>query len=136
MEPNWVTSLDMLAMNNVIDFDAAAFLHGTQPRYVGNPLYRVPQMASQMPPMDTFDGSKDHGLSIDNPTWKKVLFGGVALATLIFGGYKLKNSKVVKWLTGKHPNLTSTIKKPFQWIGDKCTKLWNWVKKPFTKKTP
>ena len=129
MGANWVTNLDLLSANGILDYDAAAYLRGTPPRYVGNPSLRTsPQPVyptatgvALPPPLreDTFiDGNceKDNSL-IKNPTWKKFLFTVITAGTLIWGGYKLRN------------------KKPMQWIKKQFTTAWNWLKKPFTKKT-
>ena len=37
MTTNWAYNLDMLAQNNVLDFDAPAFVMGQNPRYIGSP---------------------------------------------------------------------------------------------------
>ena len=120
MVQNWVTDVDLLAANGIIDFDAAAFLHGRPPRYIGNPAFRVPPPMPNAPVMrpqldkDTYR-PKDKPL-IDNPTWKKLLFTFVAGGTLIYGGYKLKN------------------KKPLKWAKQQLTDGWEQIKKFFTKK--
>lgn len=138
MTDNWVHSLDMLAANGVLDYDGAAYIRGTQPRYIGNPALRTnpqppaptsqtitPQHQNQtlpsQPAQDEFSYS-DKPL-IENPSWKKLLFAFVAGGAIIFGGMKLKGSKFGKWCG-----------KQFTWVGDQFKKLWNWIKKPFTKK--
>ena len=42
MSCNWAGSLDMLAQNGVIDFDAASYIMGQPLRYVGNPAHPNP----------------------------------------------------------------------------------------------
>ncbi len=121
MTENWVTNLDMLAANGVLDYDGAAYLRGTPPRYIGNPALRTyPQplpptnvTLPQAPAQDTFTPA-DKPL-IENPSWKKVLFALVGGATLIYSAIKLKGTK------------------PIKWIGKQLNNLWNWVKKPFSK---
>lgn len=129
MADNWVANLDMLSANGIIDYDAAAYLRGTPPRYIGNPSLRTqPQplpptgVAPMRPPIgkDTFDPA-DKPL-IENPFWKKALFVLVAGGTLIFGGIKLKNAKPLKNI------------KPIKWVKTQCSNFWNWIKKPFSKK--
>ena len=129
MTENWVHSLDMLAANGVLDYDGAAFIRGTQPRYLGHPALRtVPQppapTSQTLPPQLTQDEytPSDKPL-IENPSWKKILFAFVAGGALIFGGMKLKGTKFGKWCG-----------KQFTWVGDQFKKLWNWIKKPFTSK--
>ncbi len=120
---NWVTDIDMLAANGVIDYDAAAHLRGIEPRYVGNPQFRtgapnvLPSTAvlHQSPPTDTFSPTEDKSL-IKNPTWKKILFAAIAGGALIFGGIKLKGCK------------------PMKWAKTQLSNFWDWIKKPFTKK--
>lgn len=152
MGQNWVSSLDMLAANGVIDYDAASYLHGRPPRYAGVPYQPIPPMcpppvASQplgprvptvpacscpchvnQPPQDVYEPSKKDNSLMNNPLWKKVLFVGVAGAALVFGGYKLKNTKAIKWVV-EHS------KSSWNWVCDKSKKVWDWVKKPFSKTT-
>ena len=50
---SWISDLDYLAMSGVLDFDAAAYVQGTAPRYTGNPL-SVP-FVPDMPKMSPFN---------------------------------------------------------------------------------
>lgn len=99
-----VNNLDNLAREGIIDFDAAAFLTDTKPRFVGNPGYtQVP-----MPEMAGIDTSNLAPLSQDelkyknsgkakpvshNPLWKKILFGFISAGLIIAGGCKLFKTK-------------------------------------------
>jgi len=130
MTENWVQSLDMLAANGVLNYDGAAFLNGTPPRYIGHPAFKtypqqLPPNTQMIPPQPNNDqfNSSDKPL-LENPSWKKILFAFVAGGAIVFGGIKLKNSKLGKWCG-----------KQFTWVGDQFKKLWNWVKKPFSKKS-
>lgn len=120
MSQNWVNSLDMLAANGVLDYDGAAYLRGTPPRYIGNPAFRTrpqpprPDIAvmRQQPEADTYSPAEKPLIS--NPTWKKILFVGVAGAALIFGGMKMKKFAPVKWVNKQFTNIWNFIKKPFK----------------------
>lgn len=130
MSSNWVANLDLLSANGILDYDAAAYLRGTPPRYIGNPSIRTsPQpiyptaTGVALPPPLQGDSYNDKNTEekdslYKNPTWKKVLFAVVTTGALIWGGYKLRNSKLGNWVKTKMSN------------------LWNWVKKPFSKHSP
>lgn len=112
MSANWASNLDMLAQNGVLDFDAPSFVTGQAPRYVGAPSappspYVGPPLppapALSQPQVDEFhqkkakippkeEQNKDY---IKNPTWKKLLFGAVAVGALGVGIWKFKS--VTKW---------------------------------------
>jgi len=93
MNSNWVTNCDMLADAGVINFDAAAYVTGTKPRYVGSPnmpIYQIPPLDYSQPPQDEFKSTSRTDTSIvKNPVWKKVLFSIVAAGGLIWGAKKI-----------------------------------------------
>lgn len=121
MIQNWVADLDLLAANGIIDYDGAAYLHGRTPRYIGNPMFRVPPpppgAPTMRPQLDTDTYNPADKPLIDNPGWKKLLFTFLAGGLLVYGGLKFKGSK------------------PMKWAGTQLTSAWNWIKKPFCKKT-
>ena len=98
MSENWVYNLDLLAQNGVINYDAASFIKGQPPRYIGNPknppasnqqvLLEMPEapLISQ-PEVDEFKKQvkedKENGL-VKPPLWKKILFGGLLAAGIVF----------------------------------------------------
>ncbi len=119
MSSNWASNLDMLAQNGVLDFDAASFVTGQAPRYVGAPsLPPSPYVGPPLPPapalsqpqVDEFhqkkakiptkeEQNKDY---IKNPTWKKLLFGALAIGAVSVGIVKLKSlNKLTKNLFNK-----------------------------------
>lgn len=134
MTLDWISALDACAANGILDYDAAADILGQEPRYVGHPNFNqismVPTLLpegtklSEMPKTDEFVHKSDN--LIENPKWKKWLFGigatvavgGSILVALISKG-KIKIPTSVK-------NLGSTvwnaIKTPFTWIASKFKK--------------
>lgn len=91
---SWINDLDALASAGVINFDAPAYIKGTQPRYYGNPAFEtippeLPQAKTQ-PVKDEFKKSEN---PVQNPKWKKVLFGLLLTAGTIFAASKLKPIK-------------------------------------------
>lgn len=119
MSGNWANNLDMLAQNGVLDFDAASFVTGQAPRYVGAPYapyspYLGPPLpnapALNQPQTDEFQQGKtkiplqekQNRDFIKNPTWKKLLFGALAIGAVGVGIVKLKSlNKLTKNLFNK-----------------------------------
>lgn len=134
MTLDWISALDACAANGILDYDAPADILGQDPRYVGHPDFnKIPMVPTllpegtklpDMPKTDEF--VPQNGNLVENPTWKKWLFGigatvaagGAILAALISKG-KIKIPASVK-------NLGSTvwnaIKTPFTWIASKFKK--------------
>lgn len=115
---SWISDLDYLAMSGVLDFDAAAYVQGTAPRYTGNPL-SVP-FVPDMPKMSPFNvtPSSDEFINTDkkdneivkNSSWKKWAFGGTIAAALLYiigrvAGFKIKMPACLKNLGTKISNL-------------------------------
>lgn len=115
---SWISDLDYLAMAGVLDFDAAAYVQGTKPRYTGNPM-NVP-FVPDMPQMSPFNvtphtdefintDKKDNEI-VKNASWKKWLFGGTIAAALLYvigrvAGFKIKMPACLKNLVTKISNL-------------------------------
>ena len=102
MSCNWAGSLDMLAQNGVLDYDAPSYITGQKPRYVGSPSvipspYAGPASNPKIPylrepDVDEFLHEKpDKKDIVANPSWKKWMFGLVTAGALIFGGIKFKS---------------------------------------------
>ena len=145
MSQNWVTNLDLCAMNGIIDYDGGAYLRGLPPRYVGNPRNAVPPMCPppggkpaippQAPIIDELDLSqkskeqkqeKELPVQKSKPIWKKLLFAGITIGSIIFLGVKFKNTKLVK-------AISKPFKKPFNAVKKGLNKFWKWITKPFTR---
>lgn len=110
MAENWVNNLDMCAQNGILNYDAAAFIKGQAPRYVGNPTENVPPFPElsetpilAQPQTDEFkhevDKIKEDTTLVKLPTWKKAAFSLLAIGCLAFAGYKCKS--VYQWIKGK-----------------------------------
>lgn len=145
MSQNWVTNLDLCAMNGIIDYDGGAYLRGLPPRYVGNPRCAVPPMCPppggkpalppQAPVIDKLDLTQKSSENTNttetcskkkSQNWKKILFAGITIGSLIFLGYKFRKTKFMKGL-GKF------FKKPIKSIKTNLQNFWNWLTKPLKK---
>lgn len=104
MSSNWVNALDACAAAGIIDYDAPAFLTGTKPRYAGHPeLEKLPIKndflllpgikMNGIPAFDTYTNSEDKPM-INNPTWKKILFGVIAAAGAVTAAIAIKTGKL------------------------------------------
>ncbi|MBO6183791.1 MAG: hypothetical protein J6O88_03735 [Chryseobacterium sp.] len=159
MSANWAYNLDMLAQNGVIDFDGASFVTGQKPRYVGRPLMPPSPYVGQVPPaqvikqpeIDEFQKQKNKlpkmeekdDSMIHNPSWKKWLFGALALGGLIFAGLKAKS--IYKWAKGfiKNPSskfkwsdITDYTSKKFKAFKTYCGQKWDAITNWFKTKSP
>lgn len=148
MDSNWVNSLDMLAAGGVIDFDAPAYLLDQSPRYVGNPKVESLPLENpsllpdgvklkDVPSIDEYNGK---GNVVDNPTWKKVLFGALVIGGVALGlGMLMKHGKIKMpafFSKMKKPAFLSKIKMPdMSKFGTTMKnfgkKILNFIKKPF-----
>jgi hypothetical protein len=146
MSANWANSLDMLAQNGVLDFDAPSFVTGQAPRYVGAPSappspYVGPPLPSapalKQPEIDEFhkeknkipkNQDKDNDY-IKNPSWKKWLFGAVAIGAIGLGIWKFNSAS--KWVKNKLNNISwKSTKQFFKDKGKTVKKFFtdNWKK--------
>jgi hypothetical protein len=110
MEGGIQNSLDALAANGVINFDADAFVSGASPRYVGSlpqnylpfdrPLGNYPTAPALLPNGTKIKGQPKKDEMVTTPdgkqekktqTWQKVCLGILGAAVLTFGGTKLYN---------------------------------------------
>lgn len=105
MSSNWVNALDACAAAGVIDYDAPSFISGKKPRYIGHPNFEnlplkndflLPQgiKMRNVPTLDTFN--QDDSTMVNNPTWKKVLFGIIAGCGIIAGALAIKKVANIK----------------------------------------
>ena len=138
MEPYWINALDGCASAGILNYDASADLLDQTPRYFGNPeleslpISERPLLFPDKPKIKGYlkeDSFNSETTLVDNPDWKKWLFGGLILGTtalLLFKKSKLPN------LT----NLGSKINLPkFSSIKDFFTNsfktIWKGIKAPF-----
>jgi len=94
LSPNVTASLDHLANLGILDYDAAAHIAGSNPRYYGSPKYYVPPIV--MTPMDyttfSYNKSLNPFVSCGQPgactriPWKLIFGGGLALGGFYFVG--------------------------------------------------
>lgn len=97
LSPNLVNALDMAAANGILDYDGAAFITGTQPRYMGSPQFALPQAANlQQPTTDQLIYNNKPKQTSSNPLWKKLLFGALVVGVGIFGLSKMKKLPSIK----------------------------------------
>lgn len=130
---SWINDLDMCASLGIIDFDAPAYIRGTNPRYVGSPEFasitgEIPNIKPQ-PQKDEFSKEISHG----NPSWKKWAFGIFAAGLAIFGAYKFKNTKFITNIGDKVKLLPDKIKNLPSKIAELGTKGLQLGKKGFEK---
>ncbi len=137
----WAHDLDMLAQAGVLNFDAPSYIMGQPARYVGNPTMQNPFSQDYQPKLKDqpqIDELQKQGTDknvVDTPIWKKVLFGTLAVAGLIFVGYKCKGGfkkawdSVVNFFKGGSSSATTGKKGFWKNVGDKIQKGWDATKK-------
>lgn len=119
---SWVNDLDAAAAAGIIPFDAPAFIRGTQPRYYGCPdLDYISDTLPSMKQQPKADEFKSNSTGVNNPSWKKWLFGGIVAIGAILGASKLKCVK-------KYLNMATLKALPAK-IKTGAVNLWNKVKK-------
>lgn len=134
LEPNLVNALDMAAAHGILDYDGAAFLTGTRPRYAGSPEFplsqNLPPSNLQQPKQDEMVYSSKEKMPSGNPLWKKVLFGALMIGVGLVGLKHLKNMpSVKKWIT----NITTKTSEKVKNIKKPDTSKWPSVKECYTK---
>ena len=135
MALDWISALDACAANGILNYDAPADILGQTPRYVGHPNFENMQMAPtaflpegtklpDAPKTDEFVSNNNN--LVENPSWKKWLFGigatvavGGAILTRLISKGKIKIPAGVKNLGTK---VWNAIKTPFTWIASKFKK--------------
>ncbi len=127
LSPNLVNALDMAAANGILDYDGAAFLTGTSPRYMGSPKFPVSGANLNQPMTDQMVYTNPQQKQSKNPFWKKLLFGALMVGVGIFGLKKLKLLPSLKNITNQAKNINSTT------IKDGWTKVCDFFKNGFNK---
>ncbi len=137
MSLDWVYPLDACAASGILDYDAAADILGQPARYVGNPKFKdLPTINTSLlpdgtnlknsPQADEFNNSNRN--IVENPGWKKWLFGGLAvgaIAALLLSKGKIKlpdMSKITTTLKTAGTKVFDFIKKTFVYIANKFKK--------------
>lgn len=153
---NWAYNLDMLAQNNILDYDAPSFVMGQNPRYVGRPSYPPSPFITDVPLAPALnprqiDGFEKQGIPSKNTgndnivkpdNWKKWLFGALAAGTIAFGLYKHKalagfakkqfnNVKNIDF-----GNIKQFVVDKAKAAGDFIKNIWNKVLNFFKNKKP
>ena len=93
MSLNWINSTDMLADAGIINFDAAAYIMGQPPRYIGSPncpITQIPPLTHSQPAQDEYSPTLSDKSIVKTPLWKKVLFGAISIGGIIFAASKIK----------------------------------------------
>lgn len=125
MNSDWIYPLDMCASAGILDYDAAAYITDQPARYVGNPKFEdVPTLLPEgtklkdQPKTDEFGNPSN---VIQNPGWKKWLFGRIIAAATIGTALVLGKGKIKLPASVKNAGTTvlNYIKKPFVWIANK-----------------
>ncbi len=96
LPPNVTANLDFLANIGVLDFDAASYIAGSSPRYIGYtnnilpPIVHTPMDGKHLvqPSEDSFNGKT----ASDGSLWTKILLSAAAISAAIIGGPKLGKS--------------------------------------------
>jgi len=142
MNSDWTYALDMCAAHGIIDYDAAADILGQKPRFVGHPkMSELPSLSPMYLPEDTKmkeaplndEFVKPDDNLVQNPKWKKVLLGTIAVAgigagiiTLLASKGKIKLPKI-NLKNIKMPDF-SKMKTS---VANGAKTVWNYIKKPF-----
>lgn len=140
MSENWAYNLDMLAQNNVINFDAPAYIRGEKPRYVGSPNTMppdfIPGKMQEQPKKDEFVKPSDDTNAVKNPSWKKWLFGALALGGVALLGWKFKDKLGFNKLKGKFDfdKIKQSCSDKAKVVGDFFKNCWTKIKGWFKPK--
>ena len=140
LSPNLVQTLDLAAAKGILDYDGAAFITGTQPRYMGSPEFMLPQnnfpqSNLQQPQKDEMVYVNPNGNTSQNPKWKKVLFGVLVGGLALFGLSKLSKLSSLKKSAGNAFNKTN-ITNGWNKVCDFFKDNWNKLFKKKSAPTP
>lgn len=145
LSTNLVDSLDRAAANGILDYDGAAFITDTQPRYMGSPSFPVnsPQMNGanlQQPQKDEMVYSDAQNKQSKNPLWKKLLFGAIVVGLGAFGLSKVpavkKQFAKLKNIKFDTTKIKTTAKNVYTKVCDFFKDGWNKLFKKKSAPTP
>ena len=142
MGSNWISPLEFCAAGGVLDYDAAADILDMPQRFAGNPnVFDTPAVVRPLllPPGTKIKGELKEDCYntpsnlIQNPSWKKWVFGGLVVLgalALVFRKKLPKISELKKLDFSKMgtsvkefgKKVLSYIKKPFKYIAGKLKK--------------
>ena len=101
-----------LVNHGIIGFDTGMKVMGQTPVLDEHYPHEAPKLKPQ-PKKDEVIKENDSLSVATNPKWKKVLFGTLAVAGLIFGGYKFR-TKLIPLIQKGWQGLVNLVKKPFR----------------------
>ncbi len=90
----WTNDIDNLVRNGIIDYDAAADITGSAPRYAGAYAQNIPQFNQALVPKnDQFVSENENKPLSKNPAWKKALAGMLVAGLALLGGFAIFKGK-------------------------------------------
>ena len=127
------TIVNDLVNYGIVDFNTGMYVMGQTPviddHHHGSQLHDAPKLKPQ-PDKDEVIKENDSLTVVSNPKWKKVLFGVLAAAGLVFGGYKFP-TKLIPFVKNGWNRLN-----PVQGLKNGWNKFVNFITKPFRKAPP
>lgn len=127
------TIVNDLVNYGIVDFNTGMYVMGQAPvikdHHHGSTLHDAPKLKPQ-PSKDEVVKENDSLTVASNPKWKKVLFGVLTAAGLLYGGYKFRTKLIP--LVQKGWNKLN----PVQGLKNGWNRFVNFISKPFRKNPP
>lgn len=120
-----VNALDMASANGILDYDGAAYITDTQPRYMGSPNFPVNSIPInnanlKQPQRDEMVYNDTLNKPSKNPLWKKLLFSAIVVG---LGALGLSKVPAVKKQFAKLKNIKLDTTKIKTTVKDVYTKV-------------